>query len=247
MFASEADEPASSSSKHAGVDTLSAMMQRFQSCRFVIGIRTLRKAPPLEPHPLVASFQKEGSGDSHLEALLRQMPVRIEDQTEVLKLDTSADFDIILWTIDRDASNGVVPQWLFDVLEAQEFLNLPPLSMPCLPHGTHLAKERFAPSMQHGAASLSLARQFRLHSFRSSARPALRTHVLETCQARYCKRLVGVTALAEANFRHLFPNKEHTAHFDTARALARGPTNSLRHEHSSTKRRALPLLNCIEI
>ena len=175
------------------------------------------------------------------------MPVRIEDQTEVLKLDTSADFDIILWTIDRDASNGVVLQWLFDVLEAQEFLNLFPLSMPCLLHGTQLVKERFAPSMQHGAASLSLARQFRLHSFRSSARPALRTHVLETCQVRYCKRPVEVTALAEANFRHLFPHKEHTAHFDTARALVRGPTNSLRHEHSSTKRRALALLNCIEI
>ena len=97
------------------------------------------------------------------------MPYQIEDQAEALKLATSADFVIVMWSIDRDTSNGVVLQWLFDVLEAREFLNLFPLNMSCLIHGTQLVKERFAPSMQHGAANLSLARQFR-HSFRSSAR-----------------------------------------------------------------------------
>ena len=208
VFASEADEAASSSSKHKGVVTSSVMMQRFQYRRFVSGSRTLRKAPPPEPYILAASFLKEGSGDFYLEALLRQMPFRIEDQAEVLKLTTSADFVIVMWSIDRDTSNGVVLQWLFDVLEAQEFLNSLPLSMPCLIHGTQLVKERFAPSMQHGAASLSLARQFRLHGFRTIARSALRTHVLETCQVRFCKRPVEVTALAADILHHLFPHKK---------------------------------------
>ena len=123
VFVSEADESANSSSKHIGVVTSSVMMQRFQARRFVSGRRTLRKAPPPEPYILPASFLKEGSGDFYLEALLRQMPVRIEDKPEVLKVTSSADFDIIMWTIDRDTSNGVVLQWLFDVLEDYEFSN----------------------------------------------------------------------------------------------------------------------------
>ena len=247
VFAPETDESANSSSKHTGVVTSSVMMQRFQSRRFVSGSRTLRKAPPPEPYILPASFLKEGSGDFYLEGLLRQMPFRIEDKAEVLKVTSSADFVIIMWTIDRDTSNGVVLQWLFDVLEVQEFLNLFPLSLPCLIHGTQLVKERYAPSMQHGAASLSLARQFRLHSFRSSARTALRKHVLETCQVRYCKRPVEVTDMAENIWQQLFPHKERNIHFDTAQAQVRGPTNRLRYEHSSTERRAMAVLNSFDI
>ena len=49
VIASEADESASSSSKHTGVVTSSVMMQRFQPRRFVSGSRTLRRAPPPEP------------------------------------------------------------------------------------------------------------------------------------------------------------------------------------------------------
>ena len=192
-FASGADEPTSSSSKRTGVVTSVVMMQRFQSRRFVSGNRTLRKAPPPEPYMFVASFLGEGTVDFYLEALLRERPLDIEDKAEILKHMTSADFVIVLWAVDRGASNGVVLQCLLDVLEAQEFLNLFPLSMPCLIHGTQLVRERFAPSMQHGAASLSLPRRFRLHSFRSQVRLALRTRVLETCQVRYCKRCVGVT------------------------------------------------------
>ena len=85
VFASEADEAASSSSRHAGVVTSSVMMQRFQSRRFVSGSWPLRQAPPPEPYILAASFLKEGSGDFYLEALLRQMPVRIEDESTAIR------------------------------------------------------------------------------------------------------------------------------------------------------------------
>ena len=71
--------------------------------------------------------------------------------------------------------------------------------------------------------------------------------MLETCQVRYCKRPVEVTALAADIWQHLFPHKVRNIQFDTAQAQVRGPTNRLRYVHSSTARRALAVLNCFDI
>lgn len=163
-----------------------------------------------------AQYLWRQTGNYIIEALLRQMPLRVDDASRLAEVSGKSDMIVLAFVRDGAAANSVALEWFWDRLHALAPLNIIPISHLCTLHRVAISRSRIKKITALAAALQSFSKFIRvgknLQALAASVRRVVQPMVRVVRASRpqiykdRAKRLIELLYRGDGNDSYLYKN-----------------------------------------